>query len=122
MLELALEADAAGKPIPSWTGVPYLTAEQVEGIESVEAFEPLAQQRMTPSVYSYVAGWAGTGATTRANRAAFGRYVLQPRVLTEVPAVDLSTTTTALRSGHWARIGTCAHCGTTITRILKQAS
>jgi hypothetical protein len=27
-----------------------------------------------------------------------------------------------LRSGHWARIGTCAHCGTTITRILKAAS
>jgi len=34
-------------------------------------------------------------------------------------AVDLGATTTALRSGHWARIGTCAHCGTTITRILK---
>jgi hypothetical protein len=34
-------------------------------------------------------------------------------------AVDLGPTTTALRSGHWARIGTCAHCGTTITRILK---
>jgi uncharacterized paraquat-inducible protein A len=34
-------------------------------------------------------------------------------------AVDLSATTTALRSGHWARIGTCPHCGTTITRILK---
>jgi hypothetical protein len=37
-------------------------------------------------------------------------------------AVDLGATTTALRSGHWARIGTCAHCGTTITRILKAAS
>jgi hypothetical protein len=37
-------------------------------------------------------------------------------------AVDLSASTTALRSGHWARIGTCAHCGTTITRILKAAS
>ena len=36
-------------------------------------------------------------------------------------AVDLHTTTTALRSGHWARIGTCAHCGTTIPRILKAA-
>lgn len=27
-----------------------------------------------------------------------------------------------LRSGHWTRVGICAHCGTTITRILKQAS
>ncbi len=34
-------------------------------------------------------------------------------------AVDLGATAAALRSGHWARIGTCAHCGTTITRILK---
>lgn len=37
-------------------------------------------------------------------------------------AVDLRATISALRSGHWARIGTCAHCGTTITRILKAAS
>ena len=34
-------------------------------------------------------------------------------------AVDLGVTKTALRSGHWAQVGTCAHCGTTITRILK---
>jgi predicted SprT family Zn-dependent metalloprotease len=34
-------------------------------------------------------------------------------------AVDLGASRTALRSGHWARVGTCAHCGTTITRILK---
>jgi hypothetical protein len=34
-------------------------------------------------------------------------------------AVGLGAGTTTLRSGHWARIGTCAHCGTTITRILK---
>jgi hypothetical protein len=34
-------------------------------------------------------------------------------------AVDLGAATTTLRSGHWARIGTCAHCGTIITRILK---
>ena len=38
-------------------------------------------------------------------------------------AVDLrGVSRTLLRSGHWARIGTCAHCGTTITRILKAAS
>jgi hypothetical protein len=38
-------------------------------------------------------------------------------------AVDLrASTPMILRSGHWTRVGTCAHCGTTITRILKQAS
>lgn len=35
-------------------------------------------------------------------------------------AVDLrDVARAALRSGHWARIGTCPHCGTTITRILR---
>ncbi len=35
-------------------------------------------------------------------------------------AVDLRAITRgALRSGHWARIGTCPHCGTTITRIVR---
>ncbi len=34
-------------------------------------------------------------------------------------AVDQSVPSTALRPGHWAKIGTCAHCGTTTTRILK---
>ncbi len=35
-------------------------------------------------------------------------------------AVDLRAATRAfLRSGHWARIGTCAHCGTTVTRIVR---
>jgi hypothetical protein len=24
-----------------------------------------------------------------------------------------------LRSGHWARMGTCPHCGTTVTRIVQ---
>ena len=38
-------------------------------------------------------------------------------------AVDLRAgTPMVLRSGHWTRVGVCAHCGTTITRILKQAS
>jgi len=44
-----------------------------------EEFETLAKDRMTPSVYSYVAGWAGTGATARGNRDAFWRHVLRPR-------------------------------------------
>jgi hypothetical protein len=35
-------------------------------------------------------------------------------------AVDLRVTArAALRSGHWARMGTCPHCGTTVTRIIR---
>ena len=38
-------------------------------------------------------------------------------------AVDLRTVSRSmLRSGHLARIGTCAHCGTIVTRILREAS
>ncbi|TMD08163.1 MAG: hypothetical protein E6J01_04185 [Chloroflexi bacterium] len=36
-------------------------------------------------------------------------------------AVELRATSRALlRSGHWARMGTCPHCGTTVTRIVQQ--
>jgi len=37
-------------------------------------------------------------------------------------AVELRLTSrTMLRSGHWARMGTCPHCGTTVTRIVQEA-
>ena len=78
--------------VRSWSGVPYLTPSELERLFSVEEFEPLAKERMTPASYSYMAGWAGTGATTRANREAFGRHVLLPRVLVNVETIDTSTT------------------------------
>jgi hypothetical protein len=35
-------------------------------------------------------------------------------------AVELrATSRSLLRSGHWARMGTCPHCGTTVTRIVQ---
>jgi 4-hydroxymandelate oxidase len=76
----------------SWSGLPYLTAEELRKVHSVEEFEPLARQRMDPTCANYVAGWAGTGATAAANREAFSRYVLRPRVLVDVHAVDTRTT------------------------------
>ena len=82
------QADA---PVPSWSGVPYLTADELRHVHSVDEFEPLANERMEPSCYGYVTGWAGTGATAQANRDAFGRYVLRPRALVDVREVDLRT-------------------------------
>ena len=76
----------------SWTGVPYLTADELARVRSVDEFEPLARDRMESSCYAYVAGWAGTGATAQANRDAFWRYVLRPRALVDVRGVDLRTT------------------------------
>lgn len=66
--------------------------DELARIFSVEEFEPLARARMEPSAYGYVAGWAGTGWTTRHNRAAYGRWVFRPRVLVDVSSVDTATT------------------------------
>jgi 4-hydroxymandelate oxidase len=47
---------------------------------------------MDPTCADYVGGWAGTGATAKANEAAFWRYVLRPKVFVDVSTVDLHTT------------------------------
>lgn len=54
------------------------------------ALERLAGERIAPAVYGYVAGAAGTGSTARANREAFERRRLVPRVLRGVAGRDLS--------------------------------
>jgi len=45
---------------------------------------------MTPQAWAYVAGGAGTGATMRANRAAFDRWRIVPRMLRDTSRRDLS--------------------------------
>jgi isopentenyl diphosphate isomerase/L-lactate dehydrogenase-like FMN-dependent dehydrogenase len=54
--------------------------------------EEAARERMEPGPYWYVAGAAGSGATARANREAFDRRRLVPRMLTGATDRDLSTT------------------------------
>ena len=78
--------------VRSWNGRAYLSEDELARIFSVDEFEPLAKERLLPSNYGYIAGWAGTGAAHRANREAFWRHVLLPRALVDVRSVDLSTT------------------------------
>jgi lactate 2-monooxygenase len=52
--------------------------------------EALAQQRLAKEPYGYVAGSAGTGATARANREAFERWRIVPRMLRDVGTRDMS--------------------------------
>jgi lactate 2-monooxygenase len=52
--------------------------------------ERLARQRMTPQAFAYVAGGAGAESTIAANRAAFDRWRIVPRVLRDVSDRDLS--------------------------------
>jgi lactate 2-monooxygenase len=55
-----------------------------------EALEAKAKLYMTPRVAAYVIGGAGTESTVRANRAAFERHRIVPRVLRNVSRRDLS--------------------------------
>ncbi|WP_433269422.1 lactate 2-monooxygenase [Actinosynnema sp. CS-041913] len=48
-----------------------------------EALEASARERLGPGPFWYVAGAAGAGATARANREAFDRWRIVPRMLTD---------------------------------------
>ena len=52
--------------------------------------EGLAQRTLSAEAYGYVAGSAGAEATARANRAAFERWRIVPRMLRDVSVRDLS--------------------------------
>jgi len=55
---------------------------------SCEALEPAARAVLSEAAYNYYAGGAEDETTLRANRAAFGRFYLRPRVLVDVGGVD----------------------------------
>ncbi len=57
---------------------------------SPEALEEAARAVLKPEAYDYVAGGAGSESTVRANREAFERYRLVPRLLRDVSQRDLS--------------------------------
>ncbi|MGO1051258.1 lactate 2-monooxygenase [Crossiella sp. CA198] len=54
--------------------------------------ETMAKGLLDPGPFGYVAGGAGSGATVRANREAFDRWRLVPRMLRDATDRDLSTT------------------------------
>jgi isopentenyl diphosphate isomerase/L-lactate dehydrogenase-like FMN-dependent dehydrogenase len=54
--------------------------------------EEAARGTLESGPFGYVAGGAGSGATVRANREAFDRWRIVPRMLTDATARDLSTT------------------------------
>ena len=59
---------------------------------SAETLEAQAIRRMSADAVAYVVGGAGTGSTMRANRAAFERWRLVPRVMRNVSRRDLAVT------------------------------
>jgi isopentenyl diphosphate isomerase/L-lactate dehydrogenase-like FMN-dependent dehydrogenase len=57
---------------------------------AVRALQARAKQALNARAYSYVAGGAGDEATQRANRAAFDKWAVVPRVLRDVSSRDTS--------------------------------
>src|SRR3954467_8034135 len=57
---------------------------------AARALQARAKQALNPRAYSYVAGGAGEEVTQRANRAAFDRWAVVPRVLRDVSHRDTS--------------------------------
>jgi isopentenyl diphosphate isomerase/L-lactate dehydrogenase-like FMN-dependent dehydrogenase len=59
---------------------------------SVADYERLAEERLEPGPWAYLAGGSGDEWTLRENRIAFGRWTFRPRVLCDVSAVSTATT------------------------------
>jgi 4-hydroxymandelate oxidase len=58
---------------------------------TVSDFEARARTRMDPAAYDYYAGGAADERTLAANRAAFDRVVIHPRILVDVSRIDART-------------------------------
>jgi isopentenyl diphosphate isomerase/L-lactate dehydrogenase-like FMN-dependent dehydrogenase len=59
---------------------------------NVSDYERAAEERLDPASYGYFAGGANDEWTLRENVAAFGRWVLRPRMLVDVSALTGATT------------------------------
>lgn len=55
-------------------------------------YEALARERLHPAVWDYYSGGANDEVTLRANRDAFARLALRPRVLVDVRQIEMATT------------------------------
>jgi isopentenyl diphosphate isomerase/L-lactate dehydrogenase-like FMN-dependent dehydrogenase len=59
---------------------------------SIADYERIAEERIEPGAWAYLAGGSGDEWTLRENRAAFERWTFRPRVLCDVSEVSTATT------------------------------
>jgi 4-hydroxymandelate oxidase len=64
----------------------------VEAALSVADYERLAEERLGPGPWAYLAGGSGDEWTLRENREAFARWTFRPRVLRDVSEISTATT------------------------------
>jgi isopentenyl diphosphate isomerase/L-lactate dehydrogenase-like FMN-dependent dehydrogenase len=84
----------AATPFGNFQSEIYLrgtTGERPPFTTDLARLEDAAREAMSPEAFGYVAGSAGSGATARANRRAFDRWRIVPRMLRDVAERDVST-------------------------------
>ena len=67
---------------------------------TVAEYEPLARARTDPGAWDYQAGGAGDEVSIAANRSAWDRLLLRPRVLVDVTSRDLATSAFGVSLAH----------------------
>ncbi len=67
-----------------------MTSESSGGFVTLSDLEEVASKKVGAPAWAYVQGGAGEERTLRANREAFQRWTLRPRVLVDVTALDLT--------------------------------
>lgn len=70
----------------------FRTPRNISACYSIEDLRRLAQQRLPRSIFDFYAGGAEDESTLEANRAAFNRHRLAPRVLVDVSAASPAST------------------------------
>lgn len=78
-------------------------------VHAARDYEALAQRRLPAPVFEYVAGGSGEGATLAANRAAFGRVTVCPRVLADVDDASTRVRVAGRDWEHPIMLGPVAH-------------
>lgn len=84
-----------GQPFSNYQNEIYLAGlndQRPRFTTNLDALEEVARERLSTTAYGYVAGGAGTQATLRANRDAFERRQIVPRMLTDVGERDHTRT------------------------------
>ena len=76
----------------------YIAQQPPEWPVAAEDWDRAAEERLDPGAFGYIAGGAGSEETMRANREAFRRWRLRPRMLAGNAARDISVEVLGMRS------------------------
>jgi isopentenyl diphosphate isomerase/L-lactate dehydrogenase-like FMN-dependent dehydrogenase len=81
----------AGSPLIARQAAAQASEDDINGPVNVHEFEQVARRKMNKLAYDFIAGGVEDELTLEANRAAYKRVFLSPRVMADVSKVDMST-------------------------------